>query len=351
MGLPRPRPEVEALSPYVPGEQPSVGQRVVKLNTNEASFPVPSSVLAAASVDADLLRRYPDPRASRLREMLAERHGVTPEHVLIGNGSDDILTMLIRTFVPPGGSAAFPWPTYSLYPTLLQIQGASATKVDWLDDWQLPADALVDAGADAVFLANPNAPSGTLIAPAEVSELATRLGDTLLLVDEAYADYASTDCMSLVASHANVVVSRSFSKGFALAGLRLGYAISRPETIRQMDKVRDSYNVDALAQAVGEAAVAASDEFAKLRSEVCERRSQLSADLSSLGFDVTPSEANFVFARHPKAGELYQSLHDRGIFVRYWNQPGLDDALRITIGTSDEHDVLLRAIRECLESS
>jgi len=153
------------MSAYTPGEQPGAGRTVVKLNTNEASFPPPPSVLAAAAgVSAEALRKYPDPRSTKLREAVAKRHGLTPDHVLVGNGSDDVLTILIRTFVPPGGSAAFPWPTYSLYPTLLQIQGAAAKQIDWGAGWSLPHNGLVAAASssEAVFVANPNAPSGTL---------------------------------------------------------------------------------------------------------------------------------------------------------------------------------------------
>ncbi len=348
MGLPQPRPEIDRLSPYQPGEQPPAGRQVVKLNTNEASFDVPPAVLKAAAVSADHLRKYPDPRSTRLRQAIADRHGLTPEHILVGNGSDDILTILIRTFIAPGGTAAFPWPTYSLYPTLLQIQGASASMVEWANHWKLPAEALLAAGADAVFLANPNAPSGTLIDPADVASLATAMGDTPLLVDEAYADYAEQDCVDLVTSHENVIVSRSFSKGFALAGLRLGYAVSRPETIRQMDKVRDSYNVDAVAQAVGEAALAEADYFETQRRQVVKRRNALAEALTTLGFDVTPSHGNFLFARHAQAGRLHGDLHDRGIFVRYWDKPGLDDALRITVGTTRENQALLDALGHLL---
>jgi histidinol-phosphate aminotransferase len=333
------------LSAYTPGEQPKHGAKVVKLNTNEASFPPPPSVLEAAAVSAEQLRKYPDPRATELREAIAQRHGVSADHVIVGNGSDDILTILIRTFVPPGGRVAFPWPTYSLYTTLVKIQGAEPIEVDWDERWDLPTEALLLASADAVFVVNPNAPSGTRVSRQMLDDLAERLSRVPLLIDEAYADYADTDCIPLVASRENVVVSRSLSKGFALAGVRLGYAIARPEVVAEMDKVRDSYNVDAVAQAIGLAAMREGDYYEAERAKVKQRRRELSSSLSDLGFDVTPSQTNFVFARHREAGRLYHAVREAGVLVRYWDQPGLADALRVTVGTSEENQQFLDVLR------
>ena len=319
--------------------------RVVKLNTNEASFDPPPSVVAAANVSADTLRKYPDPRATALREAIAARHGLTPDHVLVGNGSDDVLTILLRTFVPPNGRVAFPWPTYSLYPTLVQIQGATPSPVPWRDGWRLPGDALVRAAADATFVVNPNAPSGTFVEPEALAALADRLEDRLLLIDEAYADYATVDCVGLLSGHPNVAISRSFSKGFALAGVRLGYALAAPAVIGQMDKVRDSYNVDAVAQAVGLAAMAEGDYYDRERAAVRDRRNALATGLCELGLAVLPSEANFVFARHAASPRLYRELKAAGILVRHWNQPDLAEYLRITVGTADENHQLLETLR------
>ncbi len=342
--MPQPRQEITDLIGYAPGEQPAVGMRVVKLNTNEASFDPPPSVVAAAQVSADSLRKYPDPRATKLREVIAERHGLTPDHVLIGNGSDDILTILLRTYVPSGGRVAYPWPTYSLYPTLTQIQGATPVQVDWADGWQLPADNLVHAAADATFVVNPNAPSGTFIEPSEIGHLAKRLDNRLLLIDEAYADYAKTDCVSLLSQHANVAISRSFSKGFALAGVRLGYVLAAPAMIEQMDKVRDSYNVDAVAQAIGLAAMTEAAYYKSERAGVCTRREQLASAVEAAGFDVLPSQANFVFARHADSPRLYRELKKAGIFVRHWDEPDLSEYLRITVGTAAENEALLEKL-------
>jgi histidinol-phosphate aminotransferase len=341
-----PRPEILEMSPYVPGEQPSAGARVVKLNTNEAAFPPSDATLAAVrSVAVEQLRLYPNPTSADLREAVAVRHRLTPDHVLIGNGSDDVLTILIRTFIPPGGKLVAPWPTYSLYPTLCQIQGARFESVDWLDGWRLPTGALVAADADAVFLANPNAPSGTSVDLEQLADLAGRI-DGLLLVDEAYADYADVDAVGLLEDFDNVVVSRSFSKGFALAGIRLGYVLGRPEVIEQLDKVRDSYNVDAVAQAAGVAALGDLGYYRARWQEVVAERRRLGEGLRRLGFEVTDSQANFVFARRPDAGKATAFLKQRGILVRHWDKPGLRDALRVTVGTPAENTAVLETLTD-----
>ena len=334
------------MSGYVPGEQPAGGGgRLVKLNTNEASFPPsPRVVEAVRGVTADALRRYPPPRSDAFRQAAARRHGVDVDRVLAGNGSDDVLTMIVRTFVPPGGTVAAPWPTYSLYPTLCQIQGATFTPVPWRDGWRLPADALVNAAADAVFLANPNAPSGTVVPADELADLADRLSPRPLLIDEAYADYAQGDCVSLVAGHANVIVSRSLSKGFALAGLRVGYATARPEVVAAMDKVRDSYNLDAVAQAAGAAALGDLAYYEPLWRDVRRERERLTDGLRELGFDVPDSHGNFVLARRDDAADLFVKLRDRGVLVRRWDAPGLADCLRITVGTTGENAAVLDAL-------
>ncbi len=350
---PKPRPEIERMTGYVPGEQPRAGERVVKLNTNEAAFPPPASVVhAVREASADALRRYPDPSACPFREAVAKRHDVAPEQVLAANGSDDVLTVLTRAFVPPGGRIASPWPTYSLYPTLCEIQGCDFAPVAWRDGWRLPIEALLAEKPHAIYFANPNAPSGTAVDSADVAELAGRF-DGLLLVDEAYADYADTDCVGLIAQHANVIVSRTTSKGFALAGMRLGYAIGHAEAIAQLHKVRDSYNVDAVAQAAGVAAMQSLDEYRPLWQDVRNERSRLTRGLEELGFAVPPSQANFVLGRHPTPGrarELFAGLKRSGILVRYFDQPGLDDCLRVTVGTVQQNTAFLAALGELMKA-
>ena len=270
--------------------------------------------------------------------------------MICGNGSDDLLTILIRTFVPDGGAVAYPAPTYSLYPTLAQLQNARVAEVPWRAGWALPADALAEAGADLTVVVNPNAPSGTLVPAAELAALAGRLRGPLL-IDEAYADFAGADCVGLLRDHANVVVSRSMSKGYSLAGLRFGYALAHPDVVRQMNKVRDSYNCDALAQAAATAALthagAAAESWARVRAE----RERLAGLLRGLGFDVLPSHANFLLAAVPAgadAGRLYRELKAGGVLVRHWDRPGLADKLRVTVGTPADTDALVAALRPLL---
>ena len=342
------RPNVRAMHGYAPGEQPRLGERIIKLNTNENPFPPSPRVMAAIrDVPADALRRYPDPLATRFRDAAATVLNVRPTQILAGNGSDDILTIATRTFIPPGGRLAVCDPTYSLYPILAALETATTVGVPWLDGWTLPSAALLDADADAIYLPNPNAPSGTLVPPAAVAELAEWFGK-LVLVDEAYVDFADETCLPLVAGHENIVISRSLSKGYGLAGLRFGYAVAQESVIAEMLKVKDSYNCDALSIAAAAAAIADQDHARASWNHVRRERGRLSEALAGLGFDVLPSQANFVLATAPDdaARHLYPALKRRGILVRWFDHDGLRDKLRITVGTCDETDALLRALRD-----
>ena len=346
------RPNVRAMHGYAPGEQPRAGERVVKLNTNENPYP-PSPRVAEAirSVDLEYLRRYPDPTATRFREAAAGVLGVTPDMILAGNGSDDVLTVLTRTFVPPGGSLAAPSPTYSLYPVLAAIESARFAPIEWSDGWSLPVEALAASGADAVYVPNPNAPSGTFATPEAFAELAESFAGAVL-IDEAYADFAGADCLSLVERHENVIVSRSMSKGYGLAGLRFGYCVAQPHVIAELMKVKDSYNCDALSIAAATAAILDRDYHAEVTARVVAERGRLTAELTAVGFDVLPSRANFVLATvpddGPTAADLYAGLKRRGVLVRYFDADGLRDKLRVTVGTPPQSDALLAAVRPLL---
>jgi histidinol-phosphate aminotransferase len=218
------RQAVRDMDGYTPGEQPGASDRVVKLNTNENPFPPSPKVMAAVrDVEAESLRRYPNPTGDAFRAAAAKLHGLHLNNLICGNGSDDILTIATRTFVPPGGTIAYPDPTYSLYPVLAQLQDAKAVAVPWAEGYALPIEALVATGANAIYLANPNAPTGTFVPPAKVAELASAFHGAVL-VDEAYVDFADGHCLGLIAHHPNVIVSRSLSKSYALAGLRRGVA-------------------------------------------------------------------------------------------------------------------------------
>lgn len=345
------RDNVRAMQGYAPGEQPAAGTRVVKLNTNENPFPPsPKVIEALREIDVEMLRRYPQPRADRFRTAAAKLLGVRPDMILCGNGSDDVLTVATRTFVPPGGKIAAPDPTYSLYPILANLESAQFHPVAWDADWQLPIAGLLAKKPNAIYLANPNAPTGTITPIELIDELASTF-DGVVLVDEAYVDFTDQSCIELVHKHQNVVVSRTMSKGYSLAGIRFGYCVANEEVIAEMMKVKDSYNCDAISII---AATAAIEDQAYAKSNwkrIREERERVTASLTELGFDVIPSHGNFVLAGVPGGDgrAFYLGLKQQGILVRYFDMPGLRDKLRITIGTSLENDALLGGVKSLTE--
>jgi histidinol-phosphate aminotransferase len=317
---------------------------VIKLNTNENPYPPSPRVLEAIARAADAgLRLYPDPEARALRARAAAVYDVPPECVLVGNGSDECLALLVRALVDPGDRVAFPVPTYSLYDTLVAVQGGVAVRVPWPSDFSLPA-ALADARARLVFLCNPNSPSGTLVPTAQVDALA-RATDGVLVVDEAYVDFARESALPLVRRHEHVVVLRTFSKAFSLAGLRVGLAFGNPELLAGLRTVKDSYNVDRLALAAAEAALGDLEHMRANVARVRATRARLTTALARLGFTVLPSEANFVLARRPgqDLAPLTQALAARDILVRHF--PALGDGIRISVGSDEEVDALLGALQ------
>jgi histidinol-phosphate aminotransferase len=333
---------------YTPGEQPAPGERVVKLNTNENPFPPSPKVMAAIrEIEAELLRRYPNPTGDLFREACAKTIGVSKEMILCGNGSDDILTIATRTFVSPGGLLASPEPTYSLYPVLAKLEDAKFTAVPWGTDWSLPVEDLIATKADAIYLANPNAPSGTFVPPQQVAELASKF-DGLLLVDEAYVDFAESNCLELVKEFSNLVVSRTFSKAYSLAGMRFGYAVAQEEVIEEMMKVKDSYNCDAISVIAATAAILDQEYARRSWEHVKAERQRLTAELQQMGWSVLPSHANFILTTVPggRAKQAYLKLKQQGILVRFFDKPGLNDKIRITVGTGQENNALLAGIRE-----
>jgi len=340
------RAEVRAIQGYTPGEQPGPGERVVKLNTNENPFPPSERVMKAIrEIEAESLRRYPHPAADLFRNAAAKLLGLSPDMILCGNGSDELLTIAVRAFVPPGGTLAYPDPTYSLYPVLAQLEAAESAPVPWEADWALPVERLLETEADAIFVVNPNAPTATFVPPLKIADLAKRFSGAVL-IDEAYADFADDNCLALVRDCPNVIVARTLSKAYSLAGLRFGYAVAQPHVIEQLMKVKDSYNCDAIS-IVAAAAAIADQEYARRGWEhIRAERQRVSAELIQLGWTVLPSQANFVLATVPdgQGKEAYLGLKQQGILVRYFNLPGLTDKLRITIGTSQENNALLAGI-------
>jgi histidinol-phosphate aminotransferase len=337
-------PHIDRMAGYVPGEQPREGG-ILKLNTNENPYPPSPKVFeAVAAALNDRLRLYPDPMGTAFREAAARRHGVDAGMILAGNGSDDLLTIITRAFVGPGDLIAYPTPSYILYRTLAELQGARVAEVAFRPDWSLDPDAFAVPGARLAFLANPNSPSGTSLPPGQVAALANRL-DCPLVVDEAYADFAGSDCVGLVATHRNVIVTRSFSKGYSLAGIRLGYLVAQPELVEGLVKVKDSYNCDALSLAAGVAALADRAHHDETRSKVVATRRRLTEAVRALGYRVPDSQANFVWCTGgPPAAGVYDALKARRILVRLMRYPGLDDGLRITVGTDADIDRLLEAL-------
>jgi histidinol-phosphate aminotransferase len=287
------------------------------------------------------LRLYPDPLGTAFRQAAARLHSVAPEMILPGNGSDDLLTIITRAFAGPGDRVLCPTPSYILYRTLVELQNGRVVDVAYSPDWHLePTDEIL-ARLKLAFLASPNSPSGTSIAPGDVAALAARL-DCPLVVDEAYVNFAATDCAGLVALCPNLIVLRTFSKGYSLAGLRLGYLIARPEIVAGLVKVKDSYNCDALSLAGGIAALSDQAYLAETRGRIVATRRRLTDALRALGYHIPESQANFVWCTGgAPAGAIYQALKERRILVRLMHYPGHDPGLRITVGTDAEIDALL----------
>ena len=347
------RPEIEAMRGYVPGEQPRQGE-VVKLNTNENPYPASPAVAEAIHEVLDRgLGRYPDAMGQPFREAASEVLGVEPDWILCGNGSDDILTIATRAFVGAGELLRLPYPSYVLYKTLAQIQGARSEEVKFEEDWSLGA-RFFEASDDLklVFLPNPNSPSGTVIPPERILEIARQL-PCPLLVDEAYADYAETNCMHLVEQEEKILVSRTMSKSYGLAGLRFGYVVAQPQIIEQLAKVKDSYNCDALSIAGATAAIRDQAWLVENRAKILATRQRLTDGMRQLGFVTVESQANFTWNTHPEQPlqPLYEGLKQHGFLVRYMDYPEWSDGLRISVGTDEQIDTVLELLHQMMNRS
>ena len=341
------RRDVAGMAGYTPGEQVA---DCIKLNTNEPSSPPSPAVLAAvAAIPPERFRLYPDPRATALRRAAAGLYGVDESCILAGNGSADCLTVLYRSLCGPGDRVACPWPTYGLYDTLAALQGVAIQHLDYRQHgggWDLP-EGLEGCGAKLVMVANPNNPSATLTAPDRLRRLAERL-DGILCVDEAYVDFAppGSSLLPFLAEHPNLVVLRTFSKSYSLAGARLGLMFAGPALTDVFMKVKDSYNVNHLTQVAGAAALRDRAHHAQLVAAVLAERRRLEAALAGMGWSWPASAANFLLCQvGPQAGRIYEGLKQRGILVRWWNRPGLSERLRITVGAPAQNDALLAALK------
>ena len=341
------------MQPYVPGEQPQ-GGKFIKLNTNENPYPPSTKVIQAIRSAADSgLQRYPDPLGTAFRIRAAEVLGVDPDWILCGNGSDDILTILTRAFVGEGDLLRLPYPSYILYRTLAQLQNAVWEEIHFRPDFSLGDDfSRASDRLKFVFLPNPNSPSGTILSPAIIAKIADQL-PCPLLVDEAYVDFADQNCIELVKQNPKVMVSRTLSKSYALAGLRFGFLVAQPEVIAMLRKVKDSYNCDTISLAAATAAIDDQQWLAENRAKVLETRARTILRLREIGFEVTDSHANFAWCTLPgrSTQSIYQSLKQDKVLVRYMNYAGWGDGLRITIGTDQQMDACLALLPQAMASS
>lgn len=354
------RDNIQRLEPYVPGEQPETAE-VVKLNTNENPYPPAPAVLdALRNLPAESLRRYPPPRAQRFRKLAAKLHNVAPENVIATNGGDELLRLAITVFASPNrgiGGVGSSEPTYSLYRVLAEIHDTNYFVVPLNDDFTLPADfaaRLAQADCNLALLVNPHAPSGRLF-PLDQLRTAAHDFPGVLVIDEAYVNFATCDALDLIRGESpaeNVLILRTLSKGYSLAGIRFGYGLAHPNLITALDKARDSYNTDILSQTAAVAALENVEYAAANWQKVIAERIRLADALGQLGCFVYPSETNFLLTIPPtsaSAASLYHSLKKSGIFVRYFDQDRLRDKLRITVGTEAQNNTLIKALAELLQ--
>jgi histidinol-phosphate aminotransferase len=361
------RPLIRKLHGYVPGEQPKI-PGLIKLNTNENPYPPSPKVLKTIKGAVDgRLRLYPNPTADRLRKKLATFHDCSPDNIIVGNGSDELLALATRVFVEPSDSKRtsrsrstiqYFTPSYSLYPVLTDIAGASRNAVPLNPDFTMPGVESLrrakrwDFGAALTYVTTPNAPSGRGFRTADLEALC-RVHKGVLVLDEAYVDFGHENAMRLAVKYPHVIVARTFSKAYALCFLRVGYFVGHPELIDALDKARDSYNVNGLGQVAAEATLDDLDYYGKNFARIIATRERVTRELDGLGFQTLPSQTNFILTRPPRfpAGQWLEKLRAEKILVRWWSYPEVRDYLRITIGTDEEMNALIRAVGTLLGGS
>ena len=348
-------PVVQTLTPYIPGEQPQM-QRLVKLNTNESPYgPSPKALAAIQSQNNADLRLYPDPEGTALKQAIAKLHGLNPNQVFLGNGSDEVLAHVFAGLLKQARPVHFPDITYSFYPVYCKLLGIEYQTVPLGEHFEIQVSDYQAPNGGIIF-PNPNAPTGRAIPRSEIESLVSRNTDSVVVIDEAYVDYGTESCIPLLSGAAcpeNLLVVHTLSKSRALAGLRVGFAVGHPALIEGLERVKNSFNSYPLGRIAQAGAVAAIEDQAHLEAssaKVIQTRTKLVAELSALGFDTLPSTANFIFTCHPKhSGEkLYQALRDRGIIVRHFKSPRIENFLRITIGTDEQSGELVAALKEIL---
>ncbi|WP_372983225.1 histidinol-phosphate transaminase [Marinobacter sediminum] len=342
-------PLVNDLVPYVPGEQPKMAN-LVKLNTNENPFgPSPKVVEAIKAELNDNLRLYPDPEGESLRQTIANYHSLKPEQIFLGNGSDEVLAHIFYGLFQHGEPILFPDITYSFYPVYCGLYNIEGIKVPLTDSFEINPEDYKQANGGVIF-PNPNAPTGRYLGLEHVEEILRANPDRVVVVDEAYIDFGGDSAIALVDDYPNLLVSQTLSKARSLAGLRVGFAVGHPDLIEALNRVKNSFNsypLDRLALAGAQAAYEDEAWFQKCCAGVISERERLTKALAELDFEVLPSKANFVLARHKtKSGEsLAQGLREQGIIVRHFNKPRIEQFLRITIGTPEQNDALIKGIK------
>ncbi|GAA5085711.1 MAG: histidinol-phosphate transaminase [Alcaligenaceae bacterium] len=349
---------IHELVPYVPGEQPK--QQLLKLNTNEHAYgPSPRVFAAIAAKNNDDLRLYPPYEASALLSAIAKKHNVATDQVFLGNGSDEVLAHVFNTlFLREGRPLLLPDITYSFYKTYCAFFKVPAEVIPLAEDFTIRVEDYTrerEVAPAAIIFANPNAPTGIALALDDIAHIAQANPDSAVVVDEAYVDFGADSAVALIAQHPNIVVIHTLSKSYALAGLRVGYAVASAEIVAGLQRVKDSFNsypLDTLAQAGAVAAIEDQAYFDEKRFAIMQSRDKLTKDLQQLGFEVLPSKTNFVFARHAdhEAQQLHQGLRDRHILVRHFQQPRIEQFLRITVGTPEQCAKLIAALREILNA-
>jgi histidinol-phosphate aminotransferase len=344
-------PVVQNLSPYVPGEQPTQ-DGIIKLNTNENPYPPSPRVLEAIAAATDRLRLYPDPRATLLREAIAARYHVAPDEVFAGNGSDEVLAHIFQGLLQHDAPLLFPDITYGFYPVYAGLYGVRYEEVP-LDAAMRVQIADYRRPCSAILLCNPNAPTGIALPRSAIEQFVAEHPDALVVIDEAYVDFGAESAVPLVARHDNLLIVQTLSKSRALAGLRVGFAIGHRPLIEALERVKDSFNsfpLDCLAIAGAVAAIEDEAWFHETRRRVMESREMLVRALTGLGFEVLPSLANFVFARHrsDRGADLATKLRERGVLVRHFKKPRIENFLRITVGTEDQCNRLVALLRNLI---
>ena len=341
---------VRRLTPYTPGEQPKI-EGLIKLNTNENPYPPSARAFAAAqAVSADAFRLYPDPESSQLCEAIGRFWGVPADHVFIGNGSDEVLAFVFQGLLDQTGPLVFPDITYSFYPTYCGLYGLRYELLALASDFSLDLTK-IPANAGAVIFPNPNAPTGRSLPRDLIEAFVVSRPNTMVVVDEAYVDFGAQSCVPLTQTYSNLLVTQSFSKSRALAGLRVGFAVGQPTLLDALNRIKNSFNsypLDRVAQAAATASIDDRAWFEDNSAKVIASRERMTQGLIALGIDVIPSQANFVFATHPKhdGAALAKALREKKILVRHFAKPRIDQYLRITVGTDAQVDALLAALKD-----